>query len=71
MRIVQGGKVVDETGVPFALALSQLAIHNRQGRTIGALEVSVQDVIGFVRDTGSGRVHTSLPAEQRVRPCLL
>jgi hypothetical protein len=74
MRIMQGSQVVAEQGVPFAVAPSQMTLHGANGRALGTLEVSIQDVIGFVRlmhrlhpldvvVRGSGAdVRSSLPA---------
>jgi hypothetical protein len=75
MRIVQGSKVVSENGVPFAVAPAQITLHGKGGRSLGTLEVSIQDEIGFVRlmhrshpidvvvrGQGSGHLRTSLPA---------
>ena len=79
MAILQNGKTVDEIGVPFVVAPSQTAIKGRGGKTIGTLQVSVQDVIGFVRymhrnfpvdivarGAGAGHVRTSLPAAAKL-----
>ncbi|MEA2246019.1 MAG: hypothetical protein QOH46_548 [Solirubrobacteraceae bacterium] len=75
MRIRKGSKVVAETGVPFVVAPSQVTLRSSGGRTLGTLEVSVQDEIGFVRfmhrnypvdvvvrGKGAAHVRTSLPA---------
>jgi hypothetical protein len=75
MRIRKGSAVVVETGVPFVVAPSQVTLRSSGGRTLGTLEVSVQDVIGFVRfmhrnypvdvvvrGTGAAHVRSSLPA---------
>jgi hypothetical protein len=75
MRIREGSSVVVETGVPFVVAPSQVTLRSSSGRTLGTLEVSVQDEIGFVRfmhrnypvdvvvrGTGAADVRSSLPA---------
>jgi hypothetical protein len=75
MRILQGSHVVVETGVPFVVAPSQMTLHSAGGRTLGTLQVSIQDEIGFVRlmhrnypvdvvvrGQTAGHVETSLPA---------
>jgi hypothetical protein len=49
MRISRGSKVVSEVGVRFVLPASQMALHGSGGRTLGTLQVSMQDEIGFVR----------------------
>lgn len=80
MAILKAGKTVDEIGVPFVVAPSQTAIKNRQGRTIGTLEISVQDEIGFVRymhrnfpvdvvvrGSGAGHVRSSLPEAAKMK----
>jgi hypothetical protein len=75
IRIVRGATVIVETGVPFVVAPSQMTLRGTGGRTLGTLEVSIQDVIGFVRfmhrnypvdvvvrGHGAAHVKTSLPA---------
>jgi hypothetical protein len=49
MRISRGSQVVSEVGVRFVLPASQMALHASGGRTLGTLQVSMQDEIGFVR----------------------
>jgi hypothetical protein len=79
MRILQGSRVVVETGVPFVVAPVQMTLHGPGGRTLGRLQVSIQDEIGFVRlihrhhpvqvvvrGQRAGHVRTSLPAAARV-----
>jgi hypothetical protein len=74
MRIVQGSRVVVETGVPFVVAPVHMTLHGHGGRTLGTLQVSIQDEIGFVRlmhrhypidvvvrGQRAGDVRTSLP----------
>jgi hypothetical protein len=80
MRILQGGRVVVETGVPFTVAPSQMTLRSAGGRTLGTLQVSIQDEIGFVRfmhrnyavdvvvrGNIAGHVETSLPAAANAR----
>jgi hypothetical protein len=75
MAIRKGSAVVAETGVPFAVAPSQVTLRSSGGRTLGTLDVSVQDVVGFVRfmhrnypvdvvvrGRGAAHVRSSLPA---------
>ena len=75
MRITRGTTTVIETGVPFVVDGPSTALRDTQGRAIARLQISLQDVIGFVRlnkrldhvDTvsrgrGSADVRTSLPA---------
>jgi hypothetical protein len=75
MRIRKGSSVVVETGVPFVVAPSKVTLRASNGRSLGTLEVSIQDEIGFVRymhrnypvdvvvrGQGPGHVKTSLPA---------
>jgi hypothetical protein len=77
MRIRKGSAVVVETGVPFVVAPSQVTLRSSSGRTLGTLEVSVQDVIGFVRfmhrnypvdvvvrGKGAAHIRTSLPGAE-------
>jgi hypothetical protein len=79
MRILQGSRVVDETGVPFVVAPSQLTLHGTGGRSLGTLQISIQDEIGFVRfmhrnhgvdvvvrGQGASHVRSSLPAATNV-----
>ena len=80
MRILKGSKVVVDAGVPFVVAPSQMTLRSSNGRTLGTLQVSIQDVIGFVRlmhrhhpvdvvarGVGSGHVRTSLPAAAQAK----
>jgi hypothetical protein len=75
MRIMKGSQVAIDAGVPFVVAPSQMTLRSAGGRSIGTLEVSIQDVIGFVRymhrnypvdvvvrGRGPAHVRTSLPA---------
>jgi hypothetical protein len=79
MRILQGSRVVVETGVPFAVAPVHMTLRGAAGRALGTLQVSIQDVIGFVRlihrhypvdvvvHGQSGQVRSSLPAATQVK----
>jgi hypothetical protein len=49
MRISRGSQVVSEVGVRFVMPASQMVLHAGSGRTIGTLQVSMQEEIGFVR----------------------
>jgi hypothetical protein len=79
MRIRKGSRVVVETGVPFVVAPTQTTLRGSGGRPLGTLEVSIQDVIGFVRymhrnypvdivvrGQGAAHVRSSLPAAAHV-----
>jgi hypothetical protein len=80
MRILKGSRVVAETGVPFVVAPVQMTLHGPGGRTLGTLQISIQDEIGFVRlmhrhhpvdvvvrGQRAGHVTSSLPAAARVK----
>jgi hypothetical protein len=75
LRIVQGSKVVIDAGVPFVVAPVQMTLKSSTGRSLGRLQVSIQDEIGFVRfmhrnypvdvvvrGHGAAHVRSSLPA---------
>ncbi len=62
MRILSGSRVVVDTGVPFVVAPSQMTLHGTGGRTLGTLQVSIQDEIGFVR-----YMHRNYPVDVVVR----
>jgi hypothetical protein len=77
LRVRKGSAVVAETGVPFVVAPTQVTLRSSGGRTVGTLEVSVQDVIGFVRfmhrnypvdvvvrGKGAAHIRTSLPGAE-------
>lgn len=75
IRVLRGSRVlVDANPTSFDVRGSRLELHARNGRSLGHLQITVQDVIGFiklihklnaadvvVRGTG-GQVRTSLPA---------
>jgi hypothetical protein len=80
MRIYRGTNMVIDVGVPFVVAPSQMTIKDSSGRSLGTLQVSIQDVIGFVRymhrnypvdvvakGRGAAPVRTSLPAALTVQ----
>jgi hypothetical protein len=75
LRIVRGSRVLVDVGVPFVVAPSQMELRDSRGASLGTLQVSIQDVIGFVRymhrnhpvdvvvrGRGAAHVRTSLPA---------
>jgi hypothetical protein len=75
VRIVNGSRVLADEGVPFVVAPSEMTLRSAGGRTLGRLQVSIQDEIGFVRymhrnypvdvvvrGQGAGHVRASLPA---------
>jgi hypothetical protein len=78
MRILKGSRVLADAGVPFVVAPVHMTLRGAGGRPLGTLEVSIQDVIGFVRfmhrnypvdvvvrGRGPAHVRTSLPAAAR------
>jgi hypothetical protein len=80
LRILRGPKIVTDVGVPFVVAPSQMALPDAHGRSLATLQVSIQDVIGFVRymhrnypvdvvvrGLGAAHVRTSLPAALNAR----
>ncbi len=80
IRVVRGNRVLVETGAyPFDVAGAQAPLHDRHGAVLGTLQVTIQDVIGFIRLVhkygasqvvvrGSrGEAKTSLPAALAVR----
>ena len=80
MRITRGSATVIETGVPFVVNGPTTTLRDTHGHAIARLQISIQDVIGFVRlnkrldhvDTvargrGSADVRTSLPAALKVK----
>ena len=75
VRIVKGSKILVDAGVPFVVAPAQMTLKSSTGRTLGRLQISIQDVIGFVRymhrnypvdvvvrGQGAAHVRSSLPA---------
>jgi hypothetical protein len=80
MRIYRGTNMVIDVGVPFVVAPSRMTMKDSSGKSLGTLEVSIQDVIGFVRymhrnypvdvvakGRGAAHVRTSLPAALKVQ----
>ena len=79
MRLVSGSKVLDEVGVPFALAGQQTTLRSASGKALATLQISVQDEIGIVkamhrhypvdvviRGSAAGHLVTLLPAAKQV-----
>jgi hypothetical protein len=62
LRILRGSRMVVDVGVPFVIAPSQLALRDAHGRSLGTLQVSIQDVVGFVRF-----MHRNYPVDVVVR----
>lgn len=75
MRIVRGSRMLVDVGVPFVVAPAEKTLRDAQGHVLGTLQVSIQDVIGFVRymhrkfpvdvvvrGKGQAHVRSSLPA---------
>jgi hypothetical protein len=78
VRIVRGSQVLTDVGLPFVVQGAQADLHAPDGADLGRVEVSIQDVIGFVklvsRQTGTevvvrgeGRVASSLSAASHAR----
>jgi hypothetical protein len=80
MRITRANATVIETGVPFVVNGPTTTLRDAHGHAIAQLQVSIQDVIGFVRlntrhgdvntvvrGRGSADVRTSLPAALKVK----
>jgi hypothetical protein len=79
LRVVRGSRVLADAGVVFVVAPAQRALHDAHGRYLGTLQLSIQDVIGYVKymhrnvhvdvvvhGRGAAHVRTSLPAAARV-----
>ena len=79
LRVVRGSRVLADAGGTFVVAPAQKALQDARGRSLGRLQLSIQDVIGYVkymrrnvhvdvvvRGHGTGRMRTSLPAAARV-----
>jgi hypothetical protein len=62
LRVVRGAQVLADAGVPFCVAPASRTLRDTAGRPIGRLEVSIQDVIGFVR-----LMHRNYPVNVVVR----
>lgn len=80
LLIVRGSRTIVDVGVPFVIAPSSRVLRDARGRAVTTLEISDQDVIGFVRfmhrnhavdvvarGVGAGHVRASLPAALHVR----
>jgi hypothetical protein len=80
VRILRGTNTLVDVGVPFVVAPSQMTVRGSDGASLGTLQVSIQDVIGFVRymhrnypvdvvvrGRGAAHVRTSLPAARNAR----
>jgi hypothetical protein len=78
LRVVRGSHVLADAGVVFVVAPAEKALHDARGRYLGTLQLSIQDVIGYVkylrrnvhvdvvvRGRGAAHVRTSLPAAAR------
>jgi len=71
VRVTRGGQVLTDVGLPFVVQGAEADLRAPSGVVLGRVEVSIQDVIGFVklvsRETGTevvvrgqGRVASSL-----------
>jgi hypothetical protein len=80
LRVVRGSRVLADAGVVFPVAPAQKALRDAHGKFLGTLQLSIQDVIGYVkymrrnvhvdvvvRGRGAAHVRTSLPTAARVR----
>jgi hypothetical protein len=80
LRIVRGSRILTDVGVPFVVAPSQRTLRDARGRSLATLQVSIQDVVGFVRymhrnygvdvlvrGRRASHVRTSLPAARDAR----
>jgi hypothetical protein len=80
MRITRGSTTIVETGVPFVVDGPTATVHDAGGKALAKVQISIQDVIGYVRlnkrhpglDTvvrgqGAAHVRTSLPAALKVK----
>jgi hypothetical protein len=80
LRVLKGSQAVIDVGMPFVVAPSHMALRGPGGQRLSTLEVSIQDVIGFVRymhrnypvdvvvrGQRPGHVRTSLPAAAHVQ----
>jgi hypothetical protein len=63
LRILRAGThMLVDVGVPFVVAPAQMTLRDARGRPLGTLQVSIQDVIGFVR-----YMHRNHPVDVVVR----
>lgn len=78
VRVVRGSQVLTDVGLPFVVQGAQAELIAPDGSDLGRVEVSIQDVIGFVklvsRQTGTevvvrgqGRLASSLSAADHAR----
>jgi hypothetical protein len=80
LRVVRGARVLADAGVVFVVAPAHKALHDARGRYLGTLQLSIQDVIGYVkylrrnvhvdvvvRGSGAAHVRSSLPGAARLR----
>jgi hypothetical protein len=50
LRVLRAGRaIVETTRYPFDVAGAQTALRDRRGASLGTLQVTIQDVIGFIR----------------------
>ena len=77
VRVMRGSQILTDVGLPFVVQGAQAELRAPDGSVLGQIDVSIQDVIGFVklvrRQTGTevvvrgeGRVASSLAAAAHV-----
>jgi hypothetical protein len=79
IRLLRGSRVlVDGWPSSFDVAGSERELRDRRGRSLGRVQITIQDIIGFIKlehrldrtevvvRSASGRVRTLLPAAQRL-----
>jgi hypothetical protein len=62
LRITRGSTIIAERGVPFVVNGPQMTLRAPNGSTLGTLQISLQDEIGFVR-----LMHRNYPVDVVVR----
>ena len=80
LRLLSGTRVLTDVGVPFVVAPSEATLRDAHGHRLATLQISIQDVIGYVRymhrnfgvdvvvrGVGAAHVRTSLPAAATMR----
>ena len=80
VRLLRGSRVLADAGGAFVVAPSTRTLRDARGRVLAKLQVSIQDVIGYVRymhrnhpvdvvvrGTRAGHVESSLPAARRAK----
>ncbi|HEY5198141.1 MAG TPA: hypothetical protein VIJ51_14060 [Solirubrobacteraceae bacterium] len=79
VRVTRGGRTLIDVGLRFVVGGRVHALHNRQGTYLGRIEISIQDVIGFIRlihrltgcdvvvEGSTGQAMSSLAAASGVR----